>query len=109
MAQGHRRASGEILPQPTLALPGGVHHPALLPAARQGLVETGVAAEEADGLLDVISARAATGQTGAMWQRATLAAAGQHHDRERALAVIVGRYLRYSGTGLPVHTWPVAS
>jgi len=81
----------------------------VVPAARQGLVEAGVAAEEADGLLDVISARAATGQTGAVWQRAMLAAAEQRHDRERALAVMLGRYLRYSGTGLPVHTWPVAS
>ena len=81
----------------------------LVPTARQGLVQAGVAAEEADGLLDVISARAATGQTGAAWQRATLAAAEQRHDRERALAVMLGRYLRYSGTGLPVHTWPAAS
>jgi gamma-glutamyl:cysteine ligase YbdK (ATP-grasp superfamily) len=80
----------------------------VVPAARQGLVEAGVAAEEAEGLLDVISARAATGQTGAVWQRAALAAAEQRHDRERALAVVLGRYLRYSGTGLPVHTWPVA-
>ena len=80
-----------------------------MPAARQGLIQAGVAAEEADGLLDVICARAATGQTGAAWQRATLAAAEQRHDRQRALAVMLGRYLRYSGTGLPVHTWPIAS
>ena len=81
----------------------------VVPAARQGLVTAGVAAEEADGLLDVISARTATGQTGAAWQRAALAAAGQRHGRERALAVMLARYLRYSGTGLPVHTWPIAS
>jgi gamma-glutamyl:cysteine ligase YbdK (ATP-grasp superfamily) len=81
----------------------------LVPAARQGLVQAGVAADEADGLLDVISARAATGQTGAAWQRATLAADEQRHDRDRALAVMLARYLRYSGTGLPVHTWPIAS
>ena len=30
-------------------------------------------------------------------------------DCERALAIVLARYLRYSGTGLPVHTWPVAS
>ena len=81
----------------------------VVPAARQGLVEAGVAAEEADGLLDVISARAATGQTGAVWQRTTLSAAEQRHDRERALAIMLDRYLSYSGTGLPVHTWPIAS
>src|SRR5229473_2923571 len=79
----------------------------LVPAAKQGLLQAGVAAEEADGLLDVISARAASGQTGAMWQRATLAAAQRRHDPERALAVMLDRYLQYAETGLPVHTWPV--
>jgi hypothetical protein len=58
----------------------------LVPAARQGLLQAGVAAAEADGLLEVISARAASGPTGAAWQRATLAAAERHHDRHRALA-----------------------
>jgi hypothetical protein len=81
----------------------------LVPAARQGLRQAGVASAEADTLLDVISARAATGQTGAAWQRATLAAAQRHHDRDRALAVMLDRYLQCANTGLPVHTWPVGS
>jgi hypothetical protein len=50
----------------------------LVPAAREGLLQAGGAAAEANGLLDVISARAASGQTGAAWQRATLAAAERH-------------------------------
>jgi hypothetical protein len=79
----------------------------LVPAAKQGLLQAGVAAAEADGLLDVISARAASGQTGAVWQRATLAAAQRRHDPERALAVMLDRYLQCADTGLPVHTWPV--
>jgi gamma-glutamyl:cysteine ligase YbdK (ATP-grasp superfamily) len=81
----------------------------LVPAARQGLLQAGVAEAEADGLLEVISARAASGQTGAVWQRATLAAAKRRHDRERALAVMLDRYLQCADTGLPVHTWPVVS
>ena len=81
----------------------------LVPAARQGLLQAGVAAAEADPLLEIISARAATGQTGAAWQRATLAAAERHHDRHRALAVMLDCYLQCAGTGLPVHTWPAAS
>jgi hypothetical protein len=81
----------------------------LVPAARQGLVQAGVAAAEADGLLDIISARAASGQTGAAWQRATLAAAERRHDRQRALAVMLDCYLHCAGTGLPVHTWPIGS
>jgi hypothetical protein len=78
----------------------------LVPAARQGLLQAGVAAAEADGLLEVISARAASGQTSAAWQRATPAAAERNHDRYRALAVMLECYLRCAGTGLPVHTWP---
>ena len=81
----------------------------LVPAARQGLLQAGVAAAEADALLEIISARAASGQTGAVWQRATLADARRRHDRERALAVMLDRYLQYADTGLPVHSWPVAS
>jgi hypothetical protein len=77
--------------------------------ARHGLRQAGVAAAEADGLLEVISARAASGQTGAVWQRATLAAATRRHDPHRALAVMLDRYLQRAQTGMPVHTWPLAS
>ena len=64
---------------------------------------------EADTLLEVIHARVASGQTGAAWQRATLAAAERCHDRNRALAIMLDRYLHYADTGMPVHTWPVGS
>ena len=81
----------------------------LVPAARQGLLEAGVTTEEADELLGVISARVASGQTGAAWQRAALAAASRRYDWGRALAVMLDRYLHCADTGLPVHTWPAAS
>jgi hypothetical protein len=83
--------------------------PELVPAARHGLLQAGVAPAEADGLLDVISARAASGQTGAAWQRATLAAARRRHEPDRALAIMLDHYLQCAETGLPVHTWPAAS
>jgi hypothetical protein len=83
--------------------------PELVPAARHGLLQAGVTAAEADGLLEVISARAASGQTGAVWQRATLAAAKRRQNPERALAIMLNHYLQCAETGLPVHTWPVAS
>src|SRR6266540_1010625 len=81
--------------------------PELLPAARQGLVRAGVAAAEADRLLGVVAARVATGQTGAVWQRRTLAALEPRLGRERALAAMLQRYLEYGTTDQPVHTWPV--
>ena len=77
----------------------------LLPGARQGLIGAGVAAAEADRLLGVIAARAATGQTGAAWQRGALAAAGRDRTREQALAAMLGSYLSRASSGQPVHTW----
>jgi hypothetical protein len=79
--------------------------PELLPAARQGLLSAGVAAPEADHLLGVIGARVSSGQTGAAWQRAALAAAERGRDRERALAVMLEGYVSRAATGQPVHTW----
>jgi hypothetical protein len=93
----------------TRTVPAAKLIPELVPAARQGLLQAGVATEEADGLLAVISARAATGQTGAAWQRATLTAAERRHNREHALAIMLDRYLQYAQSGLPVHTWPTVS
>jgi hypothetical protein len=81
----------------------------LVPAARHGLLQAGVAPAEVGPLLDVISSRAACGQTGASWQRATLAAAERRYGRQRALALMLDRYLRCAKTGLPVHSWPAAS
>jgi hypothetical protein len=81
--------------------------PELLPPARDGLVRAGVAAAQADRLLGVISARVATGQTGAVWQRRTLAAAEQQLAREPAVAATFERYLQCATTQQPVHTWPV--
>jgi hypothetical protein len=75
----------------------------LLPAARQGLL----AAAEADSLLSVIGARVATGQTGAAWQRATLAALQPGRSRPQALAAMLDRYLSCAASGQPVHTWPI--
>ncbi|MGH3179338.1 MAG: hypothetical protein ACRDPF_36355, partial [Streptosporangiaceae bacterium] len=88
-------------------LPAGDLVPGLLPAARQGLLDAGVAAAEADRLLGVIGARVASGQTGAAWQRAALAAAESDRGRDQALAVMLDWYLSHAATGQPVHTWPV--
>jgi hypothetical protein len=79
----------------------------LIPAARLGLLRAGVAGAEADRLLGVIAGRLATGQTGAAWQRAALAAATAGRSREQALAVMLDQYLACAATGQPVHTWPL--
>ena len=81
----------------------------LLPTARQGLEDAGVLAEEAGQLLSVIQARAASGQTGAAWQRQALAALEPRLGRERALTAMLEHYLEHQRTGEPVHTWPLPS
>jgi gamma-glutamyl:cysteine ligase YbdK (ATP-grasp superfamily) len=83
--------------------------PELLPAARDGLKRAGVAATEADDLLDIIAARAATGQTGAVWQRTALSVAEQQRGREAALAAMFDRYLKNAATGQPIHLWPLSN
>jgi gamma-glutamyl:cysteine ligase YbdK (ATP-grasp superfamily) len=79
----------------------------LVPEARRGLVEAGVDPEEADRLLAVVEERAAAGQTGAVWQRRTLAALEDGAGRERALPELLERYLELQAGGEPVHTWPL--
>src|SRR5215218_10549362 len=89
----------------TLPVPEPVRH--LLPLARQGLEDAGVFADEAGQLLSVIAARAASGQTGATWQRLAMATLEPELGRRRALAAMLERYLELQRTGEPVHTWPL--
>jgi hypothetical protein len=80
----------------------------LLPVATVGLQQAGVAPEEIDRYLGIIGARAASGITGAVWQRRTLAALERTGlARDAALTEMTARYLAAAEAGAPVHTWPV--
>lgn len=79
----------------------------LLPLARTGLMDAGVAAAEADPLLEVVAARTAARQTGARWQAATLAALSDRMDRHGALLAMLARYRELAATGEPVHRWRI--
>ncbi len=79
----------------------------LVPQARRGLEHAGVAGDEVEHLLAVVDQRAASGQTGAVWQRRTLAALEPRLGRERGLAAMLERYLELSHSDQPVHTWPL--
>jgi Glutamate-cysteine ligase family 2(GCS2) len=81
--------------------------PELVPLARRGLDQAGVAAEESGPLLEVIAARVASGHTGAWWQRRMVAALEPRVGRGRALELMLERYLELMSTDQPVHTWPV--
>jgi hypothetical protein len=79
----------------------------LIPTARNGLAEGGVSGEEADPLLAIVEARVARRQTGARWQRWTLAALDERLPRAEAIPAMFERYLAASATGRPVHEWPI--
>jgi gamma-glutamyl:cysteine ligase YbdK (ATP-grasp superfamily) len=81
----------------------------LLPLARQGLEQWGLAASDADRLLGVIERRCVTMQGGAAWQHQMF-----HHlyesgglDRHEALRQMTRRYREYMHSNQPVHEWPI--
>jgi gamma-glutamyl:cysteine ligase YbdK (ATP-grasp superfamily) len=78
----------------------------LLPAARRGLVDAGVAAAEADRWLEIIARRITTGQTGAAWQRRVFQAHRQASGTvAEASREVLERYLAEVERGRPVHQW----
>jgi len=79
----------------------------LVEVARRGLRAQGVDSADADPLLEVITARAQGGQTGAVWQRRMLELIGPGQPSEAALEQLVQRYVLLSNEGTPVHDWPV--
>jgi gamma-glutamyl:cysteine ligase YbdK (ATP-grasp superfamily) len=81
----------------------------LLPMAREGLASWGVDTGLSDRLLDIIEQRCLTGQTGAAWQKATVAALSSHGaDRGEALRLMTQRYIEHMHSNEPVHTWPIS-
>ncbi|MDX1650815.1 MAG: glutamate--cysteine ligase, partial [Myxococcota bacterium] len=78
----------------------------LAPRAVRGLVEAGVAPEEARERIDVVETRARTGRTGSAWQRAWVDALEPAQGRRAALVSMLERYLELSTGGRPVAAWP---
>jgi hypothetical protein len=68
----------------------------LLPAARRGLSDFGLDAQE---YLDIVEARIHSGQTGAAWQRAALEA------REQSRFELMAAYCERQRSGAPAHEW----
>ena len=68
----------------------------LLPAARQGLSDFGLDAQE---FLDIVEARIHSGQTGAAWQRAAL----EMHEQNRF--ELMAAYCERQRSGAPAHEW----
>ncbi len=73
----------------------------LLPQARAGLNDFGITPGHAQHYLDIIEQRVRSGQTGAAWQRAFIAAHGPD------MQAMTRRYHALQQDGRPVHEWPV--
>ena len=81
--------------------------PMLLPIARDGLREAGVADDEIERLLEIFSARATNRMTGSQWQRRKLATLCHGQPTPEALADMLECYLGESASGKPVHEWSI--
>jgi hypothetical protein len=101
---GDGELSGAVEPHPAPEL--AVR---LLPSAHRGLLAAGVDPAEAGAYLGIIERRVARGQTGAEWQRRTLAALEPALGRREALHAMLDHYLERSRQGDPVHEWDVPS
>ena len=86
--------------------PGELTVRKLLPLADAGLRDLGMSSYARDRYLGVIEQRCLSGQTGAVWQRRTVAALQEAGaDRPAALRGMLRRYLDNALAGDPVHSW----
>lgn len=82
----------------------------LLPLAREGLDDWGVAPDESDRLLGIIEQRCLTHRNGAAWQVDTVheIETQGHVSRFEALHEMLKRYIGHMHSNTPVHEWPVS-
>ncbi len=80
----------------------------IVPLARRGLADAGVATGEIDRTLGVIEERIAGGQTGARWQVDSFNSMIRRVRRGRAVVGLTAAMQRLAASGEPVHRWPLA-
>jgi hypothetical protein len=80
----------------------------LLPLAREGLNQWGVASDDADRLLGIIERRCVLQQNGASWQSHVFHRLYEDKamDRDEALRQMTRRYREHMHSNQPVHEWP---
>jgi hypothetical protein len=79
----------------------------LLPMARDGLARWGVAAADADRLLEIVERRCVGLTNGAAWQVAAFQRLYERLDRGDALREMTVRYREHMHSNEPVHSWPL--
>ncbi len=81
----------------------------LLPLARHGLSQHGVNPADIDKYLGIIEERNRTGRTGSVWLMESYSRLLRETSREEASIAVVAAMARHQQTGLPGHTWPLAT
>ena len=81
----------------------------LIPLAREGLTDNGVATEDIDTYLGVIQERVETRMTGATWLEKSLGELGTDGTKSERLAALTAATSHYQQLGLPGHKWGEAS
>jgi CBS domain-containing protein/gamma-glutamyl:cysteine ligase YbdK (ATP-grasp superfamily) len=101
--------------QAQFAWVGGRRYPAaalildhLLPLARAGLKQAGIAPEDTDRYLSTVEERVCADQTGAQWALRSLGAMGGQGTRELRHQALAATTLAHQKDGTPVHRWPPA-
>jgi gamma-glutamyl:cysteine ligase YbdK (ATP-grasp superfamily) len=79
----------------------------LLPMAGDGLARWGVAAADADRLLEIVERRCVGLTNGAAWQVAAFQRLYERLDRGDALREMTVRYREHMHSNEPVHSWPL--
>ena len=81
----------------------------LLPIARQGLQQVGIATEDIDRYLGIIGERNQTGRTGARWIVESYSRLVKQTSREEATSALMASMRRQQQQGIPGHEWELAN
>ncbi len=73
----------------------------MLHMAREGLVLLGIDKDDIERYIGIAEARTASGQNGAVWQRAHAETCGRDFFR------LTADYLAQQRSAVPVHEWPL--
>jgi CBS domain-containing protein len=80
----------------------------LLPIARDGLRDAGVAAADIDRYLGVVAGRVESGRTGSQWLLHSMAEMQGSDSKDAIMGALVAATVRRQWEGKPVHEWPPA-
>lgn len=80
----------------------------LLPLARRGLEDSGLAQRDIDHYLGTIQGRVESSHTGSQWQLSSLSGMGGKGPMTERLAAITAGMVARQGAGEPSHTWTPA-